>query len=172
MRKFVKLLTYWVIFMINNQVYADPAVYEKYVDEIVLSLSQNAKQDLDLISIGDGGRMPNDIERIDVKFIKCAKASINEARELEVKATEKLVQLINAHEKIRPYLREYPFKANRTAVAISFQKKDGSDYTDGSVAYVTQINNMIYYAGIDPKTLQLYDIAVEPYEEALKKIQK
>lgn len=144
------------------------ATYEPYVDEIVKSFSQEMKKEFNLICIGDGGSMPRDVETIKVSLVAYRRASIEEARELEVKSTQRLVQLINNHEKIRTYLREYPFTPKRAEVAISFQKKDDSDYTDGSVSYVSQIDNKIYYRRTDPKTEKLVRIAEETFDEALK----
>ena len=48
-----------------------------------------------------------DIQEIDVNFLYCHQVSIEEARELEIRATERFVEIINAHEAIRPYLRDY-----------------------------------------------------------------
>ena len=65
------------------------------------------------------------------------KKAIEQARMLEVRATEKLLKAINSNEKIRPYLKEYPFTAAKTKVFISFEKSPMIHYTDGSVAWFT-----------------------------------
>ncbi len=145
--------------------------YLKYADEIIHTFEKECVKEFKefkLRSIGSGGRMPNDVEEIGVNFSAYEPATIEEARALEVTLTEKLLKKINAHEKIRPYLREYPFPSNRTEVSVSFHKRNGDYYTDGSVAYVSHILNQISYCAADPKTQDFIDLLEEPYEDAVK----
>jgi hypothetical protein len=156
----------------------DNVDYEVFVDDIVRSFAKEMKKESGLVCIGDGGRMPYNVETIAVKFIAYQKASIDEARALEVKSTERLLQMINKHEKIRPYLKEYPFVSNRINVSISFYKPDNEYFLDGSVAIVSQVKGIIYYDKVEPTTTKKYateelvDLYKEPYEEALKIIEK
>ena len=53
-----------------------------------------------------GGRMPYDVEEISVSLVANHSATVEQARELEIKTTERFAQIINAHEKIRPFLRK------------------------------------------------------------------
>ncbi len=150
-----------------NAVYV-PAPYLKYVSEITKSTGAEMQKEFDLVYIGGGGRMPNDVEEIELNFIAYRKGTIKEAREIEVKGTEKLVKKINEHEKLRPYLREYPVKADRAYISVAFRKKDNTRYSDGSVALAFQARNLLVYCHEDPKTENLEDLFEEPYEEALK----
>lgn len=147
-------------------------LYLKYVDQIISAFEKECAKEYKVTPSGSGGKMPKDIEEIAVDFRVYRTATIDEARALEVAMTEKLLKKINQDEKIRPYLREYPFTANRARVGISFHNKDQSFHTDGSVAYVSKIRNLIYYDAADPKTEDLYNLRKEPYEEALKLVQK
>jgi len=80
--------------------------------------------------------------------------------------------MVNAHEKIRPFLRETPFPSYRTSVGISFYQRNHTPYIDGSVAYVSQVNGKIYYRAKNPDNPYVYkQIKNEPYEEALKIVQ-
>lgn len=142
--------------------------YEIFVNQIISSFANEMEKKYGLICNGHGGKMPHDVEEIEVGFILHKKASIEEARDLEVKATERFLEMINSHEKIRPFLREYPFKANRGEVSISFRTSDGIHYTDGSVAYVTQFKNKISYCADKETSPSLILLKEEPYEEALK----
>jgi len=143
-------------------------LYEMYVNEIIRSFTDTMEREFNLKCIGDGGRMPNDVEEISVAFVYYKKATVDQARLLEVKAIETLLQIVNSHEKIRPYLREYPFKSNRVEISISFRKLDNSSYTDDSVARVTQIRNTIYYRGTDGSSKNYYSLGEESFEKALK----
>ncbi len=193
------ILIYIIIFtgfkMDNKE--KSPAGYEVYVNEMIRSFGKEMEHEFDLICSGGGGQMPRDVEMIEVSFVAYRKGSIEEARKLEVQGTQKLLKHINNHEKIRPYLREYPFKHNRASVSISFRNPEsGHHYTDGSVVYVSFARNIIFYSGSeikmekpgrfvnmtkhklefehDDKTERpverLYTILEEPYEEALEKL--
>ncbi|NGX38017.1 MAG: hypothetical protein K1000chlam2_01186 [Chlamydiae bacterium] len=160
--------------MIGSKIHASedpPPPYLKYVDEISKEFGKEAEKELNLVYIGGGGGMPRDVENIRICFIAYRKASIEEARELEVKATEKLLKMINSHKQIRQYLREYPFKPDRAHVSISFQKKDNNHQSQNSLAFVYQVKNKIFYDINDLKTDRLVKICEEPYEEALKIVQ-
>ncbi len=169
--KFV-LLTLFFIFMINpinSKEGAKPRIY--YADEVTRNFANQVEKKFELYCIGSGGSMPYDIREISIKFIAYRRATIEEARELEVKVTESFINAINSHENIRPYLREYPFNNKRVEVSISFCKYDYVGYKDGSVSHVFQTRNKIFYNGEDPLTEQLYHLEEEPYEEALKIVQ-
>lgn len=49
---------------------------------------------------------------------------------------EMLAKTINEHEKIRPYLREYPFPSTRSKIWVYFMKDKFDHYHDGSVTQV------------------------------------
>lgn len=174
--KHIRILVYFtfIFFMINkiNAKEREPAIYLQYVSEVTHSFIKEIEKEFGLRCIGSGGGMPHDVEEISVKFISYKRASIEQAREIEVKATEKLLKIINEHEKIRPYLREYPFKANRAEVSILFNKLDNTSYTDGSVAYVFQVRNQIVYCAEDPNTNNFIKLLKEPYDEAKNHVSK
>jgi hypothetical protein len=124
-----------------------------------------------------GGRMPYDVEEISVSLVIDQSATIEQAREWEIKTTERFAQIINAHEKIRPFLREYPFPSNRASVSIEFitpkkQKRVFTLSTKSDVTYVLQAKNRIYYQAKNPDNPYVFkDLKNEPYEEALKIVQ-
>jgi len=70
---------------------------------------------------------------------------LEEARELEVAAIQKLLNHINSHQKIRPFLREYPFKNDRVEISISFTDENNQRYTDGRITRVSQVKNNLFY---------------------------
>ncbi len=98
----------------------ESSIYTQYVAEITRAFSKQIKKEFGLECIGSGGEMPFDVEQISIKFAATQRATVEQARELEVKITERFVQIINAHEKIKPFLRETPFPSSRTSVGISF----------------------------------------------------
>jgi hypothetical protein len=172
--------------------------YLKFVNEITNSFAKEMEKECDgLICIGSGGSMPHDVEKIEVLFVAYRKVGIEDARKMEVYGIQKLLNKINAHEKIRPYLKEHPFKADRIGMSISFQTEDNHHIADGSVAYVSLIKNRVFYdraemrkemtaPGADCRDLnniieippreriveRLIDLFEEPYEDAVKIVQR
>lgn len=174
-RNFAKYMISFLVSMdlVLNAKENESSLYIQYVNEITRDFAKQIKKEFGFECIGSGGSMPFDVEEISIKFGAYQRATIAQARELEVKITEKLVEAVNAHQKIKPFLRENPFPFYRTRVGISFYKKNHNPYMDGSVAYVSLVNNRIYYSAENPLNPYVYkDIKDEPYEEALKIVQK
>src|SRR5690606_32663545 len=119
--------------------------YLKYVDEIVGEFVKRMEKKYHLHCYGSGGSMPTDVEKIDVLFISYSKPTLADARKMEVSITQDLLYRINTHEKIRPYLREYPFNSDWVHVSISFRDKDDNYSFDGSVSHVSNGKNKIFY---------------------------
>ncbi|MEI6241847.1 MAG: hypothetical protein WCP39_00385 [Chlamydiota bacterium] len=169
MPKHGRLYVFFLMLFVSGQMSAkEPPIYLQYANEIIRSFSNEIEKEYGFTCIGSGGGMSHDVEEISVQFIAYRRASIEKARELEVKATEKLLRMINDHEKIRPFLREYPFKTYRVEVSIAFNKVDNSAFTDGSVAYVSKIRDKIFYYKATLVKEDLVKLYEEPYEEAVK----
>jgi hypothetical protein len=140
---------------------------EKYVNEVTREFKKIAKREFGLSSCGSGASMPYDVEKICVHFAVPKRGSVEEARELMVKLKERFLGVINAHEKIRPYLREYPCTINRADINLRFCDEKGREYTDKSVGYViVGSDNNIHYCYSDQKKDSWEDLYKEPYEKA------
>lgn len=144
----------------------EPPEYPKYAKEITRAFAKEMEKELGLQHCGDGGSMPYDVEKIYAIFSANRRANLEEAREIEVKAVERLLQLINSHEQIRPYLREFPFNFNRIGIRITFDNEYNQSYSDGTVAFMTLARGKICYCYHDPIADDLIDIVEESYEEA------
>lgn len=119
--------------------------YLKCVDQIVADFDRDMEKKYELHFYGSGGSMPTDVEKIEVLFISYQQSTIDDARKMEVDGIQSLLQRINAHEKLRPYLREYPFKTDRVGLSISFRTEADDRPLDGSVALVFLAKNKIFY---------------------------
>lgn len=145
--------------------------YSTYVNQIIKSFAKSMQKELNLICVGSGGQMPRDVEIITVMFMFNRSVSVDEARNLEVLATNEFLEKINNHQEVRPFLREFPFKSDRVDVSISFIDDNTDDYFDG-VACANLVKGSIIYYRFDKEANDLIEIAIEPYEEALKKFNK
>jgi len=125
--------------------------YLEYVNEIIEDFAKEMKTKYDLRYYGSGGSMPTDVEEIEAMFISYHHMTVDEARKVEINAIQDLIRRINSHEKIRPYLREYPFHQDRVGVSISFRTKTDDRPFDGSVALVFLAKNKIFYKAAEMK---------------------
>ncbi|HNA61670.1 MAG TPA: hypothetical protein PKW79_01145 [Rhabdochlamydiaceae bacterium] len=146
------------------------AKYGKYIDEVVKALAKQIERDFGLICSGDGASAPDCIRSLKVIFISHKQITIEQARELEVKATERLLHLINTNERMRPFLYIFPFPVPRAHISLSFQNRSGVHRHDG-IAHVYQAKGKIFYDNYNPKTERLVDLSEEPYEEAVSLVQ-
>ncbi|MCE5319036.1 MAG: hypothetical protein LLG04_16950 [Parachlamydia sp.] len=157
---------------------ADKAAYAEYVgyvNDLRSNFAREMRKELDLVCSGDSGRMHGKVEEIGLDFTAYRRANIEEARALQLYVMNKLVQAVNAHEKLASFLDERPFTYKRVNVSISFQGPNGR-YCDGSVVYIYNISdlaveesrNKFFYSSIDPFTGDIVRILKEPYEEAVK----
>jgi hypothetical protein len=119
--------------------------YIKYVDELIGDFVEKMEKKYKLHCYGSGGSMPKDVEEIEVLFTSYQKSTIDDTRKVGVAAVQEFLQLINAHEKIRPHLREYPFGTDRVGISISFKTKTDTWPLDGSVASIFLAKNKIFY---------------------------
>ncbi len=149
----------------------DTPVHITYTDELIKLMTPILEREFDLACTGTGGSMAKHISSISLMFNASRRASISEARALQVKCTERLLHSINANEKLRPFLAEYPFTAERINVSIGFHMGN-IHYSDGTVAFVSMGRGQLHYALSDPLTQLLEDLFIEPYSEALQIVQQ
>lgn len=119
-----------------------------------------------------GGCMMNDIEIFEVTFARNDKVTVDEARRLIVQISEGFIAKINADEKIRPYLHNYPITQKNVRFHLSFAATRAEPPGNSFVYYVSSTNGKIFYDSFDnsiPRDdQQIVSLANEPYDEALK----
>ena len=182
------------IFIMKLHAREELPIYEHYVNEIVNSFCAEVEAEhKGLTCSGSGGSMPDNVRKISVDFYASFTASVEEARLLQVSCAKKLLNKINSHEKIKPYLVKYPFTPKEISISISFYDKNGKRPLDGSVARTLLAIDKIFYKkaemvkkiapsfldASDPKNIthappeeyiseELIDLYNEPFEEAVK----
>lgn len=151
-----------------------PNPFGSYLDKIVKSFENEVLGEYRIAATSSGADMPADLEGVHVGFnIRKDGATIAEAREWVVKLSNKLANMINANEDIRPYLRDYPFGLDRIQVSISFRIYDPgyAKVHKQRVSYVNQANGIYYYHADDPqKEYESIDLYKETVEEAERKV--
>ena len=146
---------------------------ERYVSEVINEFAKAAVKEFGVEVCSSGASMPYDVQSIIVNFAMKKQTTIEEARELIVRLTKRFVEITNKHEKLRPYLREYPFSPYRADIYLRFHDKMGRLYDEGSVDGVT-INNhkQVSYSTVSKKTSKedrSSEVTFkEPYEKAVE----
>ena len=164
----IRIVSFVLIMFLGSILNAQIPEYIKYVDEVVKSFALQMQKELNLECIGDGGRMPHDVEKIEIDFDVKRRASIEEARKLQIFVATRFLQAINAHEKLRPFLHEYPFSLARIHLSIGFVNEFDQGFADGTVSSTFLCNGIIHYRSYNPIEEKLVNFHQEPYQEALK----
>jgi hypothetical protein len=148
---------------------------QEYVKNKSIFFVEQIVKELDLDLRGHGTTGSQDIEKVELSFSAYRPATVEEARLLNVFLTEKFLKYINEDEQIRPYLREYPFPAERVCIEITFRSKfNHRPFANDSVDHVYHASNLalfpntdqlIYYAD-NAFTGSYITLLKEPYEEA------
>lgn len=139
-----------------------------YANQITREFIREMEQKYDCECIGSGGVMPKQVEDIRVEFALYHRATIEEARALEVLAVERLTEMVNADENIRPHLLEFPFPSYRAEVAFSFCAPYGGQFADGNLNYVFQTRGNLCFYAEDAEFGRSIALLKEPYSEAKK----
>lgn len=155
---------------------------EEIIDQVLYTFRRDMIEECGLKCWSIGGKMTDGIEEIGARFTAFYRATQDEARELELYATEKLREAINSNDKLRPYLREYPFPISRMKMNIIFNDTQYASYTDGSMESIVLDGNEITYNQMvrNPQKdeenhfltfSEKIVFAKETYEQALKIVQ-
>ncbi len=145
--------------------------YIVLVDKMTVEFSANLFQEEGLYLSNYGGGLMDNIKMVSLGYHIKRHATVEEARELFIKYSQKLLQRINEDEKMRPFLNQYPFTEKDIRFRLSFVQKNNRPFTDGSVAHVSLVRENIYYDRYDGEKKRFIEILKEPYQDALQHVQ-
>lgn len=118
---------------------------------------------LKLGAIGGGGI--TNFHNITFYFNCKEPKSVSEARKMLVDVCEITLGEVNANKKLRPYIRNYPFKPCNLDIAIFFE----GQYGEGKLYCVNQINDRVDFESIKlfkSNHPYLWKLLIKVYEEA------
>ncbi|MBT7264242.1 MAG: hypothetical protein HN831_02040 [Waddliaceae bacterium] len=143
----------------------------KAFNRMIAPFIEEMKNTEDLSPTIVSGELMDRVNTVALHFKSYESLSLEECRELYVSCTQRLLDYINNHEEILPYLAIYPFTENEIEFAIAFNKPGTYERVDNKfIAYVSNINGKVCYR-IDTgatDTNPLKTIHRESYSEALK----
>ncbi|MBJ7450347.1 MAG: hypothetical protein JHC93_08330 [Parachlamydiales bacterium] len=151
-------------------------IYGPLVDEITSSFTKDMLKNYDMTCDLAGGSMPYDVEILGYGFNGCKQLQIEEARSLIIKWSEDLIRKVNANEKIRPYLHNYPFTNKNINLAIDLEIVNGGTkypVDPPYIAFIILTHGKIRYSVYDEENSFLNSfkgktVLIETYEEAFK----
>jgi hypothetical protein len=137
-------------------------------NEVRKKAAVNIIKETNLIPFGSGAQMMDQIKVLELFFVCHESINAEKARELVLQASEELLRQINADERIRTYLNNFPFDSKNITIKIYIQKLDGHSFGGKNLSVISLSNGVIKYKIDDPNSMQLITIHEETYEEALQ----
>jgi len=138
--------------------------YEKLADKITITTAKSLEEKNGLILLGTGGRMMDDIKLMSMAFEYHEAGNIETARKLLLDSTKEYLSKINASERIRPYLHNYPFTPTNIKIEIYFRGIAKSDSAEDKVDIAALSDGMFFYFVKDENSTALKLIKEESYE--------
>ncbi|MBA2369613.1 MAG: hypothetical protein H0V82_11400 [Candidatus Protochlamydia sp.] len=166
--------------MLNATSPIDPNVhqgneYEEEMDRMLAAFSKESNEKYGLSVWHIGGNWQHGIEDIGATIKLNHFANRAEARQLLIEVSEKLLSVINCNEKVRPYLKAYPFPASLLKLAFHFEDTSANPLPDVRLEKMTLENKVITYIqetilpiakGEDLSDSEYETLPLESYEEA------
>ncbi len=142
--------------------------YEKVADAITAKVAKKIRREKNLILIGTGGGMMDDIKMMAMSFCYYQEVDIEDARKLLVYCVEEYLNAINASEKVRPYLHNHPFTAKNVEIRLFISQVDTSDVALGRLCGADAIKGDLNYYADNADRYTLKRLHEETYEEAFR----
>ena len=143
--------------------------YEKIADGITYRVEKKLKTTPGLHCIGTGGGMMNHIRMMAMSFQLFREVDLPEARRILVSVTTEYLKEINDSKRVRPYLKEYPFRVENIEIMIFIRKENNDDVGPNQINYMSANRGLLKYCLPDkPGSYVEQILHEETYEEALK----
>lgn len=163
------------IFVFSCDKSCPPVAYEisekeKLADAIMAKVAMKLRKEFSLIPCGTGGGMMYQIRMLALSFDYRKRIDIQEGRELIVAAVNEFISEVNADERIRPYLDNYPFESKNVEIRIFFSNPNRSEVPLGQLSAISITRGIVDYCSFDSKKMRMETIYKESFEEAVTKI--
>jgi hypothetical protein len=144
------------------------------VHEILGKTSKKLEKKHRMKAMGTGIGMPAGIvEMLALSFEKTGPMSKDLAREVVIDCVQEMVNAVNTNERIKPYLKNYPFTAKNIEIAIFLIDKSGNEIYAPNIGVVSATNGEIEYRNTAAENPYRYkDIVIENFDEMLKKVNR
>jgi hypothetical protein len=118
---------------------------------------------------GSGAQMMDQIKMLALSFHYNEPIQIDEARALLIKSVDTFLLAVNADERIRPYLNNYPFGPQNLEVRIFLRGPNGHAVPVGELCVVSSIEGTFKYKISNLERNRHITVLTETYAEAKQK---
>jgi hypothetical protein len=139
---------------------------EKLADECLQKAAVQLKKEKDLYLCGTGGGMMDQIRMLALSFNYYKPVDIEKGRELLISAVNQLADVVNADERIRPYLKNYPFGPENIEIRIFIKNPDGSSVSSEKLRVISAEEGFLNYYIDNPTGGLFITVLKETYETA------
>lgn len=132
MKKWLLFFLFVATFVFSEE-YLPESYYQEgsdVADELFVEFAQKVCKKYDLGCEGNSGSFPKKIESLGGYFATRRFLKIEELRSLELQLIKEYQDLINQNPKIRKFLADYPFPADRIGISVSLYEDKKSPPID------------------------------------------
>lgn len=163
------LISYIVPSMLFSMASSQEPVYCKLADQVRAQCVKKLEKRYQMKMFGTTDGMMDNINLLGFSFETCRSMSKNEAREIVVSCAQEFLKDINANEKIRPYLKSYPFDIKDIDIAIYLKTPTYGTVYHPNLAVVSVYNGKIKYSTNNPLNDNRFLVQeTETFEDAVK----
>ncbi|NGX36948.1 MAG: hypothetical protein K1000chlam2_00094 [Chlamydiae bacterium] len=113
--------------------------------------------------------MNGKFEYLEISFEVRRPLEKDEAREMLFDCADEFLKKINSNEKIRPYLKNYPFDLKNVGIVFFIKNIDRRDLFDPNISVsLTHHSGVVYFTNDPENTFRYKKTYKETHEEALK----
>lgn len=167
---FYKIICLILFLTLSSCSFSRPDIRQEFVSDIIHQVGIEAQKEYGLEIYGCGSSIPDKIKEISARFCLDRPIPFPEARKLYVLVAQKFLDKVNANEKMRPYLENYPFTEYNLDLFITFKTKNFAAFPKPDISLIMLSRGVIIYSKWDPEkqTYAAQDDFKEPYSEAFK----
>lgn len=159
-----------IYYVYNRDISID---YVSMADKITVDVAEKLTKRYHMRVIGISGGMAGHVNTIGLHFQIHGPLTKEKLREILVNSVEVFLTSINADEKIRPFLKNYPFTEKEIKIAIFIVDESGIHVYDPDIAVAAAMRGKIWYFTEDRSDKFEYKQEIEEnYQTALKIVQE
>lgn len=153
------------LFPMDEKIPEPDAIVHQIMDDTIATIKR--RYNASPCGIGMNGKF----EYLEISFEINEKLSRDKIRNILLDSGEEFLKNINDSEKVRPYLKDYPFTHKNIGIALFISDKDNRDLFDPDICCASFERGIFeYHTTAKENTFQYKDTFEETFEEALTKI--
>jgi len=147
----------------------DLAKEDRIVFDVINETADLIEKKYDASRCGIG--MSGHFKYLEISFQVSKRLNRDEARALLVDCVEEFQNRINSNEKLRPYLKVYPFSYENIGITVFINSSDKKELFHPDIGIAAATSFDFCYKTVDPEnTCQFKEIHRETHEEAIAKV--